>query len=132
MEQKIEVNFLENDKFEVNIGSSGKKFYIDKKAENYAPCGPNPLEVFLSSLGGCIGVYAKRYLQRHNLAFRRLSVGVTGELCQESPVRLINLKVNVDTDAELGDKKDVFSKFIENCPIHNTIRHTKEVDIRIG
>ena len=72
MEQKVEIKFLENDKFEVVAVSSGAKLYADSKKEDYNPSGPNPLELFLSSLGACIGVFAKKYLNRHNLEFKEL------------------------------------------------------------
>ncbi|MCF7908055.1 MAG: OsmC family protein [Candidatus Omnitrophica bacterium] len=89
----------------------------------------NFLEVLLSALGGCIGVYANKYLERHAIAFTKLEIMVTGELTTESPARIVDIKVKVDTDAQLGDKKEVFLRFIHNCPVHNTLLNTKEVEI---
>jgi uncharacterized OsmC-like protein len=131
MEIKTEVTFLEKDKFKAKGSLSELEVCMDKKEEGYTPAGPTPLELFLSSLGGCIGVYAKRYLTRHNIAFNKLDISVESQLSQSGPMHLANIKVKVQTDAELGEKSAVFLRFIKNCPIHNTLIHTNEVDIEI-
>ncbi len=96
---------------------------------NYRPSGSNPLEALLSALGGCIGVYAKKYLERHAISFTKLEVGVSGEFTAESPARIINIEAKVDTDAQLGDRQEVFLRFIHNCPIHNTLLNTNKIEI---
>ncbi len=105
--------------------------YSDREEINYALGTDRPLELFLSSLSGCVGVYAKKYLSRHQIEFRKLIVKASADFTIESPARLVNLKLKVITDAELGDKKEVFLRFIENCPVHNTLLHTKEVEIAL-
>ncbi|MDP2922470.1 MAG: OsmC family protein [Candidatus Omnitrophota bacterium] len=132
METKIEVVFLKEDIFQVKTQDSKAELFIDKAKEGYNPAGPNPLELFLSSLGACIGVYAKRYLSMHSVEFKQLNIEVKADFSQDSPARLVNIKALVHTDANLGDKRDVFLRFISNCPIHNTIKHTKEIEINIG
>ncbi len=123
MQVKAEVKFLEGDKFDINIPFSNLDLYIDKRKEDHSPSGPNPLELFISALGGCIGVYAKSYLTRHNIEFNELKINVDAELSKDSPIRLVNISVSVGTDAQLGENKEVFLRFIKNCPIHNTILH---------
>jgi uncharacterized OsmC-like protein len=132
MEIKTEITFLREDIFQIKAQTSGLIFHIDKKKENEEALGPNPLELFLSALGSCIGVYAKKYLSTHSLEFKELTVGLKAEFSQVHPARLINIKAQVKTDADLGDKREVFLRFINNCPIHNTILHTKEIDIEIA
>jgi uncharacterized OsmC-like protein len=131
MEVKVNITFLENDAFQIKLPGSQVKIYVDKAKENYSPLGPNPLELFLSSLAGCIGVYAKRYLVMHAVEFKELTIDIKAEFSQEHPARLVNIKAQVHTDADLGDKQEVFLRFIRNCPIHNTILHSKEIDIEI-
>ena len=129
MEVKAEVKFLEGDKFDINIPFSNLDLYIDKRKENHSPSGPNSLELFISSLGGCIGVYAKSYLTRHHIEFNELKVSVNAELSKNTPLRLVNIKVRVSTDTDLGDNREVFLRFIKNCPIHNTILYAQEPSI---
>jgi uncharacterized OsmC-like protein len=129
MEVKAEVKFLQGDKFDINIPFSNLDLYIDKRKEDHSPSGPNPLELFISALGGCIGVYAKSYLTRHQIEFSELKVNVDAELSKDSPIRLVNIKVKVSTDADLGQNREVFLRFIKNCPIHNTILYAETPSI---
>jgi len=131
MEIKASVNFLEDDLFKIENQSLSPNLYIDKPKDDYMPKGPNSLEMFLSALGGCVGVFAKRYLTRHKIEFKKLNVEVRAELSKESPLRLSQIKVKIDTDADLGDKKEIFEKFVQGCPVHNTLLHTKDVDISL-
>ncbi len=131
METRAEIKFIQEDKFQIRTSPSEATLLIDKMKEAYLSQGPNPLELFLSALGGCIGVYAKMYLLRHQIAFKELNIEVAAQLSKVSPIKLINFKVNVDTDAQLGDKKDIFLRFIKNCPVHNTILNTQEIDISL-
>jgi len=131
MEIKTSVNFLENDLFKIENQSLTLNLYIDKPKDSYEPKGPNPLEMFLSALGGCVGVFSKRYLTRHKIEFRKLKVEVNAELSREAPLRLSEIKVKIDTDADLGDKKEIFEKFVRGCPVHNTLLHTKDINISL-
>jgi len=132
MQQKIMVKFSAGDKFEINALNSGAKIYVDKAKDGYAPIGPNPLELFLSSLGACISVYSKMYLERHSIKFKEFNVEVAADFTQESPARLVNIKALINTDADLGKNREVFLRFVRNCPVHNTIINTKEINIELG
>ncbi len=132
MNQKVEVKFLSKDKFEVRAVSSATTIYVDKKEPDSIPSGPNPLELFLSSLASCTGVFAKKYLERHNLEFKELRVEAQAEFTTQAPMRLTKIKAKVHTDADLGDKREVFLRFIEGCPIHNTVLYTSKIDIELS
>lgn len=132
MNQRAEVKFLEKDKFEIKTYPSEVQIYADKKEADSTPAGPNPLELFLSSLASCIGVFAKRYLERHKIEFKDLRIEAQAEFTTEAPMRLIKIEAKVYTDADLGDKEAVFLRFIEGCPIHNTILHTDNIDLQLG
>jgi len=132
MEVKVSVALLAEDKFEVTTSVPGVKIYVDKKKDTGTPAGPNPLELFLSALGSCIGVYAKNYLVRHAIAFKKLKIQANAVLSEEHPIRLANIKALIDTDADLQGKKDVFLKFVHNCPVHNTILNTEGIEIQLA
>ena len=131
MQIKVNVEHKEKHLFCVNLENSQSSFYIDKKEEGYTPKGGNSLEVFLSALAGCIGVYANNYISRHNISCSYLKVDAKADFITASPARLENIVVEVDTDAQIGDKKEVFMRFMHNCPIHNTILHAGHVDIKL-
>jgi len=130
VEQRVEVKFIDKDKFEVKTISSNQTLYTDKQSQGHDPCGPNPLELFLSSLGSCIGVFSKMYLTRHNIEFTILKIKVIAEI--SSGHQLTNIKASVDTDAKFADKKDAFLRFIHACPAHKTIINTQEIDISLN
>jgi uncharacterized OsmC-like protein len=131
MRYTAHIQWRNDDYFEVATQPLEQKLSIDRKREDYTPKGPTASELFVASLAGCIGVFAKRYLSRHEVGFKKLEVTAAAELTKETPVRLTNIHVAVSTDAQLGNKRDVFMRFIKNCPIHNTLLHTKEVDISL-
>ena len=131
MQVTTQLNFIEQDLFKATPGFSDVELYIDKPREGYSPKGPNPLEIFLTSVGGCVGVYAKRYLKRHDISFNKLNILVSANLSKDPPMRLADIDVKIDTDADLGDKTEVFERFVRGCPVHNTLLHTKEVNIAL-
>jgi len=67
-------------------------------------------------LAGCIGIYAKNYLIRHQIEFNELKINADAELSQDAPIRLVNIKVRVSTDVDLGDSREVFLHFIKKLP----------------
>ncbi|MBN3040033.1 MAG: OsmC family protein [Candidatus Omnitrophica bacterium] len=126
------VVFLGDDLFQARLEYSDVVIHIDKKKKEIKAKGPNSLEMFLSAVGGCIGAFAERYLRRHDIHFSKLVIEVSADLAKDAPLRLVNIRTVVDTDADLGDKKEIFKKFISNCPVHNTLLHTKEMSIDIA
>ncbi|MFH1875957.1 MAG: OsmC family protein [Candidatus Omnitrophota bacterium] len=132
METRVDLKFLQNDQFEIVAATNQVTITVDKKKEGVPASGPNPLELFLSSLASCVGVYALRYLSSHTISFSTLSVRATADFSPEPPARLGNIKLAVLTDAALEDKKEVFLRFIRNCPIHNTVMHTSKVSIDLA
>ena len=131
MRQKVEVKFLGDDRFQINAIGSGTTICVDKISSDHSPQGPNPLELFLSSLGACIGVFAKKYLDRHNIEFKELKIETEADFTTVSPMRLTNIEVRVSTDADLGQSREVFLRFIKNCPVHNTVLNTDRIDLKL-
>jgi len=131
MNIKVEVKFNGNDGFSVRPGNSGTEFYVNKGDNVQASVSCNPLELFISSLGACIGVYSKRYLSNHSIEFNNITIKVSARLSDDSPKRLMDIKADISTDA-IVDREEVFLRFINGCPIHNTIVHTKDVNISLS
>ena len=133
MNVKVEINSKQNGKFTVNCLSSNKTFNVDVSKDSVSLEGPNPLELFLSALGSCTGVYAEKYLIQHSIEFKNLKIEAAARFSNEPPSRLVDIKLKVSTDAKLDkDAKEIFLRFMKNCPIHNTIINTKEIDINLN
>ena len=127
---RAEITAEEKDKFLASFFSSGTRIYVDLNKEK--ACGPNPLEVFLGSLASCVCVFAKKYLAQHSIEFKELKVEATAELSKDSPMRLVDIKIKTHTDAKLDSaEKEVFLRFMKNCPIHNTVIHSKDIEISL-
>ncbi|MFA5008072.1 MAG: OsmC family protein [Candidatus Omnitrophota bacterium] len=124
---RVEIVAEEKEKFLANF-SSGTRIYVDLSKEEAS--GPNPLEVFLASVASCVCVYAKKYLTQHSIEFKELRVEATAELSKDPPTRLVDIRIKTHTDAKLNSaEKEVFLRFMKNCPIHNTVIHTKSIEI---
>lgn len=104
---------------------------MDKKGDDYRPYGPNSLELFLSSLGACIGVFAKRGLERYRIPYNTIFIRASADLFNSPAPELKNIKVKVETDAELADKREVLLRFMKGCPLHNTILNTRHIGIEL-
>lgn len=125
---RAEITAEEKDKFLASFPSSGTRIYVALNKEE--ACGPDPLELFLGSLASCVCVYARKYLTQHSIEFKELKVIATAELSKDSPTRLVNISIKASTDAKLDNaKREIFLRFMKNCPIHNTVVHTQHIEI---
>jgi putative redox protein len=72
--------------------------------------GMTPIELFVGSLGACIGYYAVRFCQRHHLLTEGLKVSMEWKYVEE-PHRIgsINILVNLPNiwNPDLKDRKSV-------------------------
>ena len=103
------------------------EFTIDTKGE-----GCTPPDTLLASLGSCIGVYLRKYAEGSRISLPEFTVTTEGELSKESSVsfRLINVSIDLK-GADLDDRrKQALLSFIKNCPIHNTLEHSPEINIQ--
>jgi uncharacterized OsmC-like protein len=105
------------------------EFTIDTKGE-----GCTPPDTLLASLGSCIGVYIRKYAEGSKTVIPEFTVTAEGDLSKESPVSFKVINVYVDLKgANIDDRrKKVLLSFIENCPIHNTLKHAPEIKMSLS
>lgn len=126
---KVQVKYQEGEKFIAQVKSH--QIVVDQpKEKGGTDMGMNPLEIFLSSLGSCVAVYAKRYCQGAKIDISGLAIEVESELSQDKPIRFKDIKVKINLSQDIGDKKESLIRFVRNCPIHNSI--TGQPNIEIG
>lgn len=112
------------------VKSASYEFLIDAKGSAITP--PDTL---LASLASCVGVYIRKYAQGANLNLSNFTVTAEGELSKEPPVRFTNINVSVDfkgIDALDKRRKEALLNFINNCPIHNTLRGNPQIEVRLN
>lgn len=125
---KVQIKYQEGEKFIAQTKSH--QVVVDQPIEKGGTgAGMNPLEVFLSALGSCLAVYTKRYCQGAKIDISGLVIEVESELSQDKPLRFKDIKVKINLNQDIGDKKEPMLRFVRNCPIHNTIASQPNIEI---
>ncbi|MDP1852918.1 MAG: OsmC family protein [Candidatus Omnitrophota bacterium] len=122
------VEILNQDGASFKVRSEGCEFIISSGGKAITP--PAAL---LASLGSCIGVYARKYLEGAGIASSGFNIAIEAEFSKEKPVCFAVIDVTVDLKGVLFDerRKDAFLSFVKNCPVHNTLRANPEIKIKI-
>jgi uncharacterized OsmC-like protein len=114
--------------FSFNARSKDGEIVTDTKGG-----GMTPPDVLLASLGSCIGVYIRKYAEGARIELGDFAIRVEAELSKEKPVCFRKIDISVDLkDNSLDDRrKKSLRAFIENCPVHKTIKSDPEVVISL-
>jgi putative redox protein len=110
------------------VRSKDYEFVVDTKGK-----GITPPDTLLASLGTCIGVYIRKYMEGARLEIKEFIISVEAEFSQEAPVCFKEIKVAVDlkgTKLEEGRKK-ALAEFIKNCPVHNTLKINPHIEVQL-
>jgi len=121
--------------------SGGKKFTMKVRGHEIVTdlpgtkggedTGPTPPELFIASLGSCIGVYAASYLRTAKFDPEGLEISLDWEFDPEGE-RIGKIDVGVTApNAVLGARKRTLIVAASKCMIHNTLRQPPEINIEI-
>ena len=132
IEGKIEKNFR------TEIKTATKLFIIDQpKPMGGNDEGPNPLEIFLSSIAGCICAIGRIIANQERLPINSIHAEVSGELdkdflmgkTEEGRAGFINITSIVDIDGDLTheQKKELLEKIEKRCPIADNIANSSQL-----
>lgn len=93
--------------------------------------GMTPPELFLASIGSCVGFYAAQYLRKHKLATEGTIVRVTADKAAD-PARLDNFRIALEIPGELS-QRDLggIEEAARHCLIHNTLLHPPKISIEV-
>jgi putative redox protein len=124
--------------YKVDItNSGGSQFSVKSKDYSFVidtlGQGVTPPDTLLASLGSCIGVYLKKYLDSGKIKCESFSISVEAEFRKEAPVGFDKIKVSVDMRAAGLEerRKQAIMDFIRNCPVHNTLELKPDIQIEI-
>jgi len=88
--------------------------------------GPTPPEVFIASLGSCVGALVANYCDKAGLNAEGLTVDVTFDKVDD-PTRLTNIKVEINLpNADTKGREKAILRVAEHCPVHETVCNIKE------
>ena len=93
--------------------------------------GPTPPEVFIASLGSCVGAFVANYCAKSGIDATDLSVDVSFDKA-DNPTRLINLEVTIFLPhGECKNRRQALQRVAEHCPVHETIETMEAVAMKI-
>ncbi len=125
----IVVRYLAGDRLGISV--RGHQLGADQPLEGGGEdTAPTPTELFLASLAGCVAFYAERFLRRHGLATEGLLVACDWAWARD-PARVGEIEIKVEAPGLALEHYQAFSRVIERCPIHNTLRQPPEVRFRV-
>lgn len=83
--------------------------------------GMNPPEIFMASLGSCIGVYVVRYCKNAKIDAEGLSIDLEWQLSDDK-TKISEIKARIALPkAEVGKRDKAILEVAHHCLIHNTI-----------
>jgi uncharacterized OsmC-like protein len=114
------------------VAVRGHRLIVDQpKEEGGDDQGITPVEMFVASLGACIGYFAARFCRRHNLPTAGLAVKMTWNYA-EQPHRVGSLNAEVSLPADFpAEMKNRLQKVVEGCTIHHSLTHSPQIAVKL-
>jgi len=93
--------------------------------------GVTPPELFVASLGSCVGAFVAQYCERVGVDASGMTVDVLFRKV-EDPVRLVDLEIRVYLpNGDCSGREKSILRVAERCPVHETILTVEGIDIQI-
>ncbi|HLD35122.1 MAG TPA: OsmC family protein [Planctomycetota bacterium] len=94
--------------------------------------GPTPPELFVASLGTCIGVYALWFCQKRKIPYEGMKVSIDWSKSTTPPARvdLIEAKIELPQGCPAEHKAHLIES-VEKCMVHNSIIQAPEITITV-
>ncbi|MBS7623698.1 OsmC family protein, partial [Candidatus Bathyarchaeota archaeon] len=97
----MEIQYLGGWRFEARC--RGHSLTSDQPLEEEGEdAGMTPVELFFSSLGCCIGVYAKLFCERHKIPLEGMKIGLEWRMAQ-NPSRVSEVRATVELRVDLSE-----------------------------
>ncbi len=122
----VDVSCKEDSVFEVTSGEA--KVTIDLSGKNLSP-----LPALLAAVGSCTAVYLRRYADNLKLPIKEFSISVDADLVKEPQMSFKKVSIAIDLKgAQLDEaKREGLIRFVQNCPVGNTLRGNTAIDIKL-
>jgi len=115
--------------FEVKV--RGHSIIVDQPTDSGGKDeGPTPPELFVASLGTCIGVYALWFCQKHKIPYEGMKISMTWSKSPAPPARIDNIEAHITLPQGCPEMhKAGLVVQAKQCLMHNTITHAPEIRI---
>lgn len=104
--------------------------------------GPNPIELELASLAGCINVTGHLVAKEMGISLRKLEMTVSGSLNpakfmgrgsdERAGYKTISVTLDIDSDASSADLETWRAQVEDRCPVSDNLSTGTEVSVSIG
>lgn len=116
----------------LRIAARSHEIFSDQPVEDGGEdTAPTPTEIFIAGLGACVAFYAERFLRRNGLSTDGLKVAC-GYRWADNPHRVGEIELMVDAPGLIETKRAAFSRVIDHCTIHNTLRQPPSIRIVVA
>lgn len=93
--------------------------------------GPVPPQLFVASLGSCIGAFVAEYCENNGIDTEGMTVDISYDKAS-NPTRLVDLKATVRLpNGDCSKRVQAIERVAEHCPVHESIRAMKCLNISI-
>jgi putative redox protein len=94
--------------------------------------GMDPVELFLSSMAGCVAYYAVNYLERKKMPVQGLRVTTNWEM-EKKPYRIGRIRMKVHLPKGFPtEQQDALLAVCRGCTIHHTLTNVPALDYELG
>jgi uncharacterized OsmC-like protein len=93
--------------------------------------GPTPPELFIASLGSCVGAFVAQYCERAGIDTGEMTVDIAFNKA-EGPTRLTDLKVIITLPhGDCSGREAPILRVAEHCPVHETIATMESITFTV-
>ena len=93
--------------------------------------GPMPPQLFVASLGSCIGAFVAQYCEKNGIDDTGMTVEMSFEKAAD-PTRLVNLKATVQLpNGDCAKRFKAIERVAAHCPVHESIKTMEGLDFEI-
>ncbi len=135
----LEANMSHKFKTEV---SCSHNFIIDQpRSGGGENLGPNPLEIFLSSLAGCFCAIGRIIANQKQLPLRSINAKIEGEIDKDfllgktqdgrAGFTKIISHITIDADMSNDEKQQFLEEIEERCPIYDNMMNETVLDTKL-
>ncbi len=141
MKATMKVEAMINEGFKTDVKCS-HPFVIDQpKQAGGTDLGPNPLEIFLSSLASCVCAVGRIISNQRKLGVRAINVQLEGDIdkgfllgmTEEGRAGFEEFRMKVDIDADMTDeeKMNFVNDIAKRCPVADNIKELSVVKVDV-
>ena len=128
---EMSISYLEGWRF--NSKCRSHEIISDQpKEEDGQDTGMTPVEMFISSIGCCMGVYAKMFCDRHKISMEGMNINLNWNMAK-NPSRVGELQAKIIFKKPIATElQQGIIRMVKHCTVHNTLNNPPKIDVDIS